>query len=50
MQVFCATTVPLSVTQPPLASTPVVQPDRSLERATHSPLSHCSVSVHMFWA
>lgn len=50
VQVFWGTTEPESVTQPPLGSTPVLQLEGSLERAIHSPLSHCNVSVQVFWA
>ncbi len=42
--------VPVSVRQPPLASTPLVHVEGSLERATQDPLSHCRVSVQVFWA
>ncbi len=50
VQVFWGTTEPESVTQPPLGSTPVLQLEGSLERAIHSPLSHCKVSVQVFCA
>jgi len=40
VHVFCGTTLPVSVTHAPFASTPLSHADASLDRATHSPLSH----------